>query len=198
SEATLSALARRGSGSASRSIPGGFVEWRMGHGDADSFATSIAPPGYWALADVIAVLSTRHKATGSTEGHALADTSPLQAARVSGAAGRLAQCKAALLRRDFAAFADVVEADSTIMHAVMMTSEPPLFYWEPLTLTVMGAVRGWRAEGLPVCYPLAAGPTVHCLPLSEHAAEVAERLRALGVPQTLTAQPGGPARLVDE
>ncbi len=195
-EAELSALARRGSGSACRSVPGGFTEWRMGSGDADSFAVSIAPPEHWALADVIALLSAAHKATGSTEGHALADTSPLQAGRVLGAADRLARCRAALLARDFAVFADVIEADSTLMHAVMMTSTPPLYYWEPLTLAVMKSIQAWRAGGLPVAFTIDAGPNVHCLCPAEHAAEVERRLKALGVPQTLTALPGGPARLI--
>jgi diphosphomevalonate decarboxylase len=197
SEAQFSALARRGSGSACRSVPGGFVEWQMGTGDKDSYAVSIAPPEHWALADVIAMLSAAHKATGSTEGHALAETSPLQPARIAGAAERLAQCKAALLDRDFASLAEVVELDSTLMHAVMMTSTPPLYYWEPLTLAVMKAVRTWRAEGLPVCFTVDAGPNVHCLTPAEHAGEVERRLRALGVTQTLTALPGGPARLVE-
>ncbi|MCS6909950.1 MAG: diphosphomevalonate decarboxylase, partial [Anaerolineales bacterium] len=196
SEAQLSALARRGSGSACRSVPGGFVEWRMGTGDTDSYAISIAPPEHWALADVIAMLSAAHKPTASTEGHALAETSPLQAVRVAGANERLARCKAALLARDFTALADVVELDSTLMHAVMMTSTPPLYYWEPLTLTVMKSVRAWRTEGLPVCFTIDAGPNVHCLTLAECAEEVKRRLRALGVPETLTALPGGPARLI--
>ncbi|MGA2491114.1 MAG: diphosphomevalonate decarboxylase, partial [Anaerolineales bacterium] len=47
SEADLSRLARRGSGSACRSIPAGFVEWQMGINDVDSYAFSIAPPGHW-------------------------------------------------------------------------------------------------------------------------------------------------------
>lgn len=195
-EAGLSALARRGSGSAARSIPAGFTAWQMGAGEADSFAVSIAPPEHWDLADVVALLNTAPKATGSTEGHALAGTSPLQAARVAGASERLKHCQAALLARDFSAFAEVVEADSTLMHAVMMTSAPPLFYWEPLTLTVMRQVRAWRAGGLPVCFTIDAGPNVHCLCPAGHAAEVAQRLAGLGVARTLTALPGGPTRRV--
>jgi diphosphomevalonate decarboxylase len=197
SEAELSALARRGSGSAARSVPGGFAAWRMGSGDTDSFAVSVAPATYWALADVVAIISGAHKATGSTEGHALAATSPLQPARVAGAGERLTRCQAALLARDFAAFAEVVEADSTLMHAVMMTSEPPLFYWEPFTLSLMKAVIAWRAAGLPVCFTIDAGPNVHCLCPAEHAPEVERRLQTLGVAQTLTALPGGPARLIE-
>lgn len=196
SEAELSALARRGSGSASRSVPGGFVVWHAGTGDSDSYAESIAPPEHWRLADVVAILSTAHKATGSTEGHALASTSPLQAGRVAGAADRLQRCQAAVRDRDFPSFADVVEADSTLMHAVMMTSRPALFYWEPLTLQILKAVPAWRLDGLPVCCTVDAGPNVHCLCPAEYADEVARRLTALGAPATLTALPGGPARLV--
>lgn len=197
SEAQYSALARRGSGSAARSIPGGFVEWQMGAGDLDSYAFAVAPAEHWALADVIALISKAHKRTGSTEGHGLAPTSPLQAARVAGAADRLGRVRAAILARDFAAFADEIEADSTLMHAVMMTSNPPLFYWEPLTLAVIKAVAAWREAGLPVATTIDAGANVHCLTPAEHAAEVAARLQTLGVSETLTALPGGPARLID-
>jgi len=194
----LSALARRGSGSACRSIPGGFVEWEAGSEDRDSFAFSIAPPQHWALVDVIALVSRSPKAVGSAEGHTLARTSPLHAAYLASAPGRLQRCRAALLNRDFALLADAVEADSNLMHAVMMTSAPPLFYWEPDTLRVMKAVRAWREAGLAVCYTVDAGPNVHCLCPTGAAAEVARRLSAdLGVSQVLTATPGGGARLTD-
>ena len=62
SEPALSALARRGSGSACRSIPGGFVEWQAGTDADDSFAFSIAPPQHWALVDLIAIVSQAPKA----------------------------------------------------------------------------------------------------------------------------------------
>jgi diphosphomevalonate decarboxylase len=62
------------------------------------------------------------------------------------------------LQRDFAALADVVELDSNLMHAVMMTSAPRLIYWQPATLGVMQAVQEWREAGLEVCYTIDAGP----------------------------------------
>lgn len=197
-ESQLSALARRGSGSASRSIPSGYVEWNIGTepSGADSYAVSIAPPDHWDLVDVIAVLSAAHKATGSTEGHGLADTSPFQAARVAGAPERLNVCRRALVSRNFEALAAVVEEDAVAMHAVMMTSRPPLFYWQPLTLAIIAAVPLWRSAGLPVCFTVDAGPNVHCLTPSAHVAEVEQRLRAFGVPEVLTAGAGGPARVV--
>jgi len=146
SERELSILARQGSGSASRSIPSGFVEWQAGTNadGSDSYAFSIAAPDHWALVDCIAIVSHAHKKVGSTGGHALAHTSPLQQTRIDDTPRRLDACREALLVRDFARFAEVVEEDSTMMHAIMMTSRPPLYYWLPPTLAIMDSVRKWR------------------------------------------------------
>lgn len=162
-EAELSILARTGSGSASRSIPTGFVEWYIGDSHETSYAESFAAPDHWDIVDVIAIVSESHKTTGSTAGHPTAKTSDLQEARIAGVADRIRICKQAILDRDFATFAEVVEYDSNLMHAVMMTSRPALFYWQPTTLTIMQAIRDWRADGLSVCYTLDAGPNVHCI-----------------------------------
>jgi diphosphomevalonate decarboxylase len=197
SEAELSRLARRGSGSASRSVPGGFVEWQAGKSDEDSYSFSIAPPGHWDLADCVAIVSAGHKQTGSTEGHALAGTSPLQAARVADAPRRLDICRRAILKRDFESFANIVELDSDMMHAVMMTSAPGLFYWQPASVAIMSAVREWRKSGMPVCYTVDAGPNIHVICPREQAGVVERRLRELpGVQDVLVAGVGGPARIV--
>src|SRR3989304_10408185 len=162
-EPALSRLARRGSGSASRSVPGGFVEWRAADSDEESYAFSFAPTDHWNLVDCIAVISEGHKIIGSSEGHQLAASSPLQAARLERAEHRLEKCRQAILQKDFAALAEVVELDNHLMHAVMMTSRPPLVYWQPASLAVMRAVPEWRAGGIAACYTLDAGPNVHVL-----------------------------------
>jgi len=198
-EAALSRLARTGSGSACRSVPGGFVEWVVDACDPDSGAVSIAPPDHWDLVDCIAIISQAHKTTGSTEGHALAHTSPLQAARVAGAPARLENCRRAILERDFDRLAAVMELDCNLMHAIMMTSTPPLFYWQPATLAVIQSVRAWRQSGIPACYTIDAGPNVHVICPSEAAENISARLTEIpGVQQVLTASPGGPARLMNE
>ncbi|HEY3474562.1 MAG TPA: diphosphomevalonate decarboxylase [Anaerolineales bacterium] len=197
-ERELSRLARRGSGSAARSIPGGFVEWQVGESDEDSFAFSIAGPEHWQLVDCVAIVSAAHKKTGSTEGHGIAWTSPLQAARVADAPRRLEICRKAILERDFNAFASIVELDSDMMHAVMMTSTPALHYWKPASLEVMSCVRQWRTEGIPVCYTVDAGPNVHVICPETEAHLIDKRLREIkGVQNVLVAQPGGPAKIVD-
>ena len=196
SDTQLSRLARRGSGSASRSIPGGFVEWTMSTGDHDSYATSIAPPNHWDLADCVAIVSTEHKKTGSADGHPLAPTSPFQETRVADAPRRLDLCRRAVMDRDFDALAAVVELDSDMMHAVMMTSNPALFYWQPASIAVMESVRSWRKSGMPVCYTVDAGPNIHVICQRDQAKEIEKNLLELpGVIQVLVAGVGGPARL---
>lgn len=195
-EGELSRLARRGSGSACRSIPGGFVEWLPGVDDRSSFAISIAPPEHWDLVDCIAIVEPQPKTTDSTEGHHLADTSPLQSARLADTPRRLDICRQAILKRDFDALSAITELDSNLMHAVMMTSSPPLFYWQPSSLRLLKEIQDWRQHGLPVCYSLDAGPNVHVLSHGDAAVQVKDGLEKFpGVFQVLTAKPGGPAHL---
>ena len=197
SEAQLSVLARRGSGSASRSIPAGFVEWKMGESENDSYAFSIAPAEHWNLVDCVAIVNASHKKTGSTEGHAIAGTSPLQNARVEDAPRRIEICRNAILKKDFEAFANIIEHDSDIMHSVMMTSNPPLMYWQSATVEIFHQVREWRASGLPVGYTVDAGANVHVLCLGDYAKEVEKRLREIpGVSNVLVAGVGGAAKVV--
>lgn len=195
-EASLSRLARRGSGSASRSVPGGFCQWLTGS-DESSVAVSIAPPEYWDLRDVIVMVSQEHKAIGSTGGHHLAPTSSLQAARVAGVESRLKLCREALLARDLAALGPVIEEDAVIMHGVMMTSHPPLYYWNAATMSVIHATLQWRSEGIPVYFTIDAGPNVHLICEAADVPTVAARAGQLpGVQQIISSGPGGPARLL--
>ncbi|MBN8583336.1 MAG: diphosphomevalonate decarboxylase [Anaerolineae bacterium] len=197
SEPELSVLARRGSGSASRSIPAGFVEWKMGEAESDSYAFSIAPVDHWNLVDCVAIVSASHKTTGSTEGHAIAGTSPLQDVRVADAPRRLEICRNAILKKDFEAFANIIEHDSDMMHSVMMTSKPPLMYWQSATVEIFHQVREWRASGLPVGYTVDAGANVHVICLGEYAKEIEKRLREIpGVSNVLVAGVGGAAKVV--
>ena len=196
-EKDLTRIARRGSGSACRSIPTGFVEWSAGESDSDSFAFSIASPDYWDLSDCIAIVEPEHKKTGSSEGHTLAGTSPLQQARVDDAPRRLDLCRDAIQTRNFEALASVVELDSIMMHAVMMTSTPPLFYWDPGTLNIIKIVASWRKAGIPAAATIDAGPNVHVLCETSSVAAVAKRLSGLpDVKEVMISRVGGPTALV--
>lgn len=193
----LSRIARRGSGSASRSIFGGFVEWFRGDDEAGSYAEAIADRDHWELVDLIAIVSRHPKAVGSTEGHSRATSSPLQAARVADTPRRLVACREAILARDFNGLTKIAELDSNLMHSVMMTSEPPVYYWTAETIRVMGAVRRWRSSGAHVFFTIDAGPNVHCLCPATEAAELSSRLMDVaGVHQVIRASVGGHASLI--
>jgi diphosphomevalonate decarboxylase len=196
-EKELSMLARRGSGSASRSIPGGFVEWHAGKYDSDSFAESIAPAEHWDLWDCVSVVTDQPKKTGSTEGHLLAGTSPIQHARVKDTPRRLEICRSAILKKDFEALADIIELDSNLMHAVMMTSQLPLMYWSPKSLEIMQEVIQWRKMGIPAAYTLDAGPNVHVICTKDYADRLRIRLEKIpGVAWVLSSGVGSGVQLL--
>jgi diphosphomevalonate decarboxylase len=195
----LSSLARLGSGSACRSVPGGFVEWQPGHDHSSSYARSIAPPSHWRLADCIALVSKARKPVSSSEGHARAPYSPLFRARVKAASRLVEQCRTAIAERDLTSLGRAMEADAVMLHAVAMTSEPPIHYWVPETVRVIRAVLDWRAQGLQTYFTIDAGPNVHCFCEERDSAELSRRLLALeGVAEVCTARPGDGACLVEE
>ena len=110
---------------------------------------------------------------------------------------RLDLCRQALLWHDFEALALISELDSNLMHAVMMTSTPPLFYWSPSSLELMKSIPIMRRAGLPVCYTLDAGPNVHVICQASAAPIIENRLASIpGVEQVLVSEVGGPAQLL--
>ena len=219
----LSAVARQASGSASRSLFGGFVEWERGWGqgvgeeergeregesllsphstflDSRSVAHQMHDEDHWALRDVIAIVSAGAKRVSSSSGHRLAATSPFNAARTQCVSEWLTTVRRAIAARDFSLLGPVLESDALAMHAVMMTSAPSLLYWQAGTLDVLHAVRAWREEdGVPVYFTIDAGPNVHLIE-ADTAAEVERRLRGLpAVRRVLTSGPGGGPQLLDE
>ncbi len=102
------------------------------------------------------------------------------------------------MTRNFPRLASIVEQDSNMMHAVMLTSTPPLLYWNPATMAVIAAVASWRDQGLQVCQTVDAGPNVHCICSTESAEEVAQLLGSIkDVADVIQARPGEGARLIE-
>jgi diphosphomevalonate decarboxylase len=196
SERDLSRLARRGSGSAARSIPAGFVEWYRGDTDKDSFAVSIASADHWDLTDCIAIIDSGEKKTGSTEGHRFASTSPLQSARITDAERRLELCRDAIKQKDFDVLAQVIELDSNLLHAVAMTSNPAIYYWKPATFDLMQSIVSWRQSGFPVAFTIDAGANVHVICESAYVPGIIEKLVVhQAVQEILLSKTGGATRL---
>ncbi|MDD4628609.1 MAG: diphosphomevalonate decarboxylase [Candidatus Peribacteraceae bacterium] len=163
----VSVLARLGSGSAARSIYGGFSALKAGEGKeiGSSAAIQIAPEDHWLLHDIVIIPSHDEKKVGSTEGHALASTSPFYEQRVEDIRRkRQPECVDAVLKRDFEKLQRVTEEDALDMHHVMETSTPSLKYLTADTHRIVAAIKDLRTkEHLPVLFTMDAGPTVHLL-----------------------------------
>lgn len=197
SEKELSIIARLGSGSACRSLPDGFVEWKMGGSSEASYAYSLYPPDYWDIRDVIAIVGEANKKVSSTEGHVMAESSPFFRARISGMPKKIKEIKKALREKDFTKFGEILEEEAINMHTVMMTSKPTLYYWLPETLEIIISVIKWRDEGLESYFTIDAGPNVHVICQAKNAARIKRRLVNLnGVRWVVINKPSTGARLI--
>ncbi len=157
----LSIVARQGSGSAARSIFGGFVEMRAGAlpDGSDSFAEPLMPAEAWPLELVVAVTAREEKKVSSRAGmNRSASTSPYFPAWVAESAEDLRQGREAILNRDFEKLADVAQRNCLRMHGAAMAARPPLLYWNAATIACLEAVRELRRAAVPVFFTIDAGP----------------------------------------
>ncbi len=178
----LSLLARRsGSGSACRSVFGGFVEWSTtaNGSEEESYARQLADADHWDLRNVIAVVEIGPKTVSSIEGHKLAPTSPYFTKRLELIPGRIEKVRKAIRERDLDALGPVIEEEAIDLHLITMSSHPPIFYWSPGSLAVLRAVRELRQEGLAAWATMDAGANVHVICDADSEDDVAERLEDL-------------------
>lgn len=178
-EKELSILARQGSGSACRSIPDGFVKWTDGNTNESSYAFSIAPSSYWNIVDIVAITNSGKKDIPTSEGMKLAETSPFYQTRLTGMDKKLESCALAIKNRDFTTFGTLIELEALNMHAVMMTSNPPLLYLSPHTLSIIREIQHIRGKGIEAYVTMNTGQDVHILCLPEHSNEISKIIQSL-------------------
>lgn len=199
----LSMLARRGSGSASRSIDGGFVEWYRGEKEdgSDCFAEQIFPPEYWPeFRMVIAVTSKKEKKIKSRAGMAQSvETCPYYPKWLEEVPKDIEAIKKALADKNLKTLGEMTELNCLKMHAVMITTNPPIVYWNAGTMDIIHAVMDWRDEGLECYFTIDGGPQVKVLCLEKDAEEIARRIREFpNVEDVIITRPGQGARIVEE
>jgi len=195
----LSRLARRGSGSAARSIFGGFVRMHAGDRDADAYATPIAS----AMADrvrmVIAIVGGgAPKTHGSRDAmEHVAATSPLYPSWLDTVPRDLVTAEAALAANDLRALGELAEANALAMHATAIAARPAIVYWQPATIALLAAVRTLRGNGRAAYATIDAGPHVKVLTTAGDADHVARALAGVeGVTATTISGPGEGAKVI--
>lgn len=172
----LSMFARQGSGSATRSIYGGFVEWQKGISEKDSYAIPF-DDGNWDIGMVIVLVNRKEKAVSSREGmRRTVETSPFYNGWVESSKKDLKEIKIAIKNRDFEKTGMIAESNGLKMHATMLGANPPLLYWEPETVLVMQMVDELRNEGISCYFTMDAGPNVKILCRLSEAKLIKERL----------------------
>lgn len=186
----LSALARLGSGSASRAVYGGFTTWRRGTESAESvFAADHWPE----LRVVVVVVRAAAKPVSSRSGmNRTSETSPVYRTWLDESQPLFERGLAALEARDLEALGTAMRESYLLMYASMLAAKPPVLYWQPDTVAVIHEAASMRADGLPVWETMDAGPQVKLLTTEDRVADVSERISAV-VPRAdlIVAGPGG-------
>jgi diphosphomevalonate decarboxylase len=199
-DSKISEIARLGSGSACRSVLGGFVEWARGEfaDGSDSIAYSLADIDHWDLRVFLAVVRSEAKEVLSTSGMEMTRaSSPFFDAWVASAQLGLRDFRQAILERNFAKLAALSESNCVRMHACAMAAVPPIFYWTGKTVELMGRVQSLRSQGVPVFFTVDAGPNVVVVTLPEAASTVRAELAKDSSVRLLSTRVGAGARPFD-
>ncbi|WP_341778237.1 diphosphomevalonate decarboxylase [Levilactobacillus sp. HBUAS70063] len=195
----LSRLARRGSGSATRSVFGGFVEWHAGHDDLSSYGVPFVEDVDWPIAVVALVLDPHHKKISSRQGmQSSVNTSPFYPAWKQIVADDLAAIKPAILAHDFTTVGETLESNAMRMHALTLSAWPPYSYFNGDTLGAMQTVKELRAQGIACYYTLDAGPNlkVFCQ-TADVPALTARFTQQFGANNVIVAHPGPGIQFLD-
>jgi diphosphomevalonate decarboxylase len=198
----LSELARRGSGSAARSIFGGFVEMKLGEKSdgSDAIAIPLYEETYWPLDMLIIITSATEKEVGSTEGMNLtAETSPYYRNWVDSAPADLAAMREAIKRKDFQQLGEISEYSCFKMHGLALSARPGLLYWNDLTVSLIHEIHSLRRKGLPAYVTIDAGPQVKVICLPEYSERIQKELAQIeGIKKILKTSIGPEAWIVEE
>ncbi len=201
----LSILSRLGSGSACRSVLGGFVEWKRGvkSDGTDSFAVQIAPHMHWPeIRNVIAVVDQGKKKISSRAGmKQTVATSGLYAKRLQDLPKTLDTVRNAILRKDLPALLEATMRESSNMHAVMLDTWPPIMYLNDISKQVMASIIDFNnaAGEIKAGYTFDAGPNAHVYTVEKHVDEVKKLLTEIeGVQKILVCKAGPGPKYINE
>lgn len=175
----LAHLARMGSGSAGRSLHGGYVLWQAGESPETQQISQVTTASHWDLSDVVVIFSSNSKHTSSSDAHKAAWGSPLFPVRLAGITQRIERVVSALQEKNIEKLGLEIENDALEMHSVAMTGSPATNYFTEDTARFIAWVRDQRSAGnLPAWFTIDAGPNVHLICETADVAAVTDKLKA--------------------
>lgn len=190
----LSIFARQGSGSACRSVYGGFAEWQKGSREdgSDSYACQLLDEKAWNLTILSVMVTAGRKKVSSREGmKRTVETSPFYQGWLDTVDEDIKAAKIAIKKKDFVLLGEVMEGNALKMHATMLGAKPPLIYWDSGTMEVMHRIQDLRQEGIPVYFTIDAGPNMKVLCEPENEDRVKHGLMELrSVQKVISCKPG--------
>jgi phosphomevalonate decarboxylase len=189
----MSVIARRGAGSATRSVTGAFSRWKAGHEDEESYSYQIESEGF--QMGIVVALIPAFKYTESA--HKAVLSSPFFHSRLAYIHGALAEMESAIRKHDIERIGILAERDSLILHGITMTGLDEMILWRPETVKVILEVRKMRSEGLPAYFSIDTGATVYVNTKPKHVDEVESRIKALGI-ETIICRVGGSAKTTND
>ncbi|WP_281164649.1 diphosphomevalonate decarboxylase [Liquorilactobacillus sicerae] len=200
SRQALSRLARRGSGSATRSIYGGFAEWLPGTTDEDSYAVPLQEYVDWDIEMIAVIINRQQKKISSRQGmERVVETSPYYPAWVKSTQADLLAAKKAIQGHDLATLGELAESNALKMHALNLSAKPPFSYFEPQSLVAMRLVEKLRARGICCYYTLDAGPNVKVICAHQDSQIIKKTLQSVFAPdQLIEVFPGPGVQLINE
>lgn len=194
----LSRLARRGSGSATRSIFGGLVEWHAGVDDASSYAEPIMEQVDFGIEMIAILIDTKQKKVSSRGGMQLSvTTSPFYPAWRKVVAADMQAMKVAISKRDINQMGHIAEENAMRMHALTMSADPAYTYLEGATIKAINLIKGLREQGINCYYTMDAGPNVKVIYDHQDRPRIIDKLAPVfGKDHLIIAQPGPGAHLI--
>ncbi|MEJ6400606.1 diphosphomevalonate decarboxylase [Nicoliella lavandulae] len=189
----LSRIARRGSGSSTRSIFGGFVEWHGGNSDATSYAEPIQDPVTMDIKMITVILNRSQKSISSSNGmQRSVTTSPYYPIWRDQAANDLINIKQAIYSNEFTNVGEIAETNAMRMHSLTLSADPSFTYFNADSLTVMNVVHHLRQNGIECYFTMDAGPNVKILCQSKNEQRIQDELANHFKPQDIVVCNPGP------
>lgn len=194
----LSRLARRGSGSATRSIFGGLVQWHAGHDDQSSYAEPIMETVDFGIEMLAILIDTQQKKVSSRGGmQSSVETSPFYPIWRDVVAHDMVTMKQAIHDHDINQIGHIAEENAMRMHALTLSADPAYTYFDGGTIQAINLIKDLRQQGINCYYTMDAGPNVKVIYDRQDRERIIEKLAPVfGRQNLIVAQPGPAAHLI--